>query len=216
VVELAVVSDARAEMLDRMARALGPTPVPAVVPRQYRQVGDPELAPHEAVELFCARVEDYRATVYRSPHGELLATLAAVCRDRGLRRLACAAGMPQAIERVELVRDDPPLSARALDALDGVLTGCALAIADTGTVILDGSPACGRRALTLVPDYHLCVVRADQVVAGVPDAIAALAPCARQGRPITLISGPSATSDIELDRVEGVHGPRTLDVVLVG
>ncbi len=100
--------------------------------------------------------------------------------------------------------------------MDGVLTGCALAVAATGTIVLDSSPVCGPRVLTLVPDHHLCVVRADQVVPSVPDAVAALEPAAREGRPITLVSGPSATSDIELKRVEGVHGPRRLDVVLVG
>ena len=119
------------------------------------------------------------------------------------------------VRGVELVVDAPPISARGLDGLDGVLTRCALAIAETGTIVLDASPICGRRALTLVPDYHLCIVRADQIVANVPDAIAALAPAAREGRPITFISGPSATSDIELERVEGVHGPRTLDVVVI-
>ena len=116
---------------------------------------------------------------------------------------------------VEVVVDDPPLSPQALDQLDGVLTGCALAIAETGTIVLDGGELSGRRALTLVPDWHMCVVEAGSVVAGVPDAVAALAGAAREGRPITLVSGPSATSDIELDRVEGVHGPRTLDVLVL-
>jgi L-lactate dehydrogenase complex protein LldG len=95
-----------------------------------------------------------------------------------------------------------------------VLTGCALAIADTGTIVLDGGDRSGRRALSLVPDYHVCLVEADRIHASVPDAIAALAPAAAEGRPLTFVSGPSATSDIELERVEGVHGPRTL-VILV-
>jgi L-lactate dehydrogenase complex protein LldG len=125
------------------------------------------------------------------------------------------AGGPIGIEDVELVVDDPPLSAAELDAVDGVLTGCALGIAETGTIVLDGGARSGRRVLTLVPDYHLCVVEAASIVAGVPDAVAALAAAAAEGRPITLVSGPSATSDIELDRVEGVHGPRTLDVLVV-
>ena len=116
---------------------------------------------------------------------------------------------------VEVADDGPGVAMSELDAVDGALTGCALAIAETGTVVLDGGPACGRRALTLVPDHHVCVVRGDQVVAGVPDAVAALSAAAAEGRPITFVSGPSATSDIELQRVEGVHGPRKLDVVVV-
>ena len=109
----------------------------------------------------------------------------------------------------------PPLTPRDLDALDGVLTGCAAAIAETGTIVLDGGPRSGRRLLTLVPDLHVCVVEAADVHASVPDAIAALAEAAAEGRPLTFVSGPSATSDIELERVEGVHGPRTLVILVV-
>jgi L-lactate dehydrogenase complex protein LldG len=108
------------------------------------------------------------------------------------------------------VRDDPPLSNAELDGVDGVITTCTLAVAETGTIVLDHGPGQGRRALTLVPDFHLVVIRPDQVVAQVPDAVAQLP----DRRTLTLISGPSATSDIELDRVEGVHGPRTLHVII--
>jgi L-lactate dehydrogenase complex protein LldG len=168
----------------------------------------------EVVELFCERVADYRATVHRAR--DVAPAVRAACDAHGASRLACAPGAALEVDGLDLVPDDPPLPIRELDGLDGVLTGCALAIAETGTIVLDGAPASGRRALTLVPDLHVCVVRADQVVADVPGATAALAPAARAGRPITLISGPSATSDIELQRVEGVHGPRKLDVVVVG
>jgi L-lactate dehydrogenase complex protein LldG len=210
------VNDPRAEILQRLRAALGPSPQVPEIPRAYRGPGriGPAGAP-DVVERFCARVAEYRASVRRVDRAGLPAAVAAACAARGARRIAVPAGGPDAIDGVELVSDDPPLSARQLDALDGVLTGAALAIAETGTIVLDAGPASGRRALTLVPDYHLCIVDAATIVAGVPDAVAALAAAATDRRPITLISGPSATSDIELDRVEGVHGPRTLDVFVV-
>jgi L-lactate dehydrogenase complex protein LldG len=143
------------------------------------------------------------------------ATVVAALTERGARRVAVPDGiLPQGLDRlepgIELVGDDPPLTPAQLDELDGVLTGCAVAIAETGTIVLDAGSGQGRRALSLVPDYHLVVVTAAQVVAGVPQAVARLDP----SRPQTWISGPSATSDIELDRVEGVHGPRTLEVIV--
>jgi L-lactate dehydrogenase complex protein LldG len=208
---------ARDDVLARIRRALGDGGTVDAVPREYRGPGrfGPAGAP-DVVDRFCVRVAEYRATVRRVAVDDLHAAVAAACRERGARRLAVPPGGPAGIEGLELVADDPPLSAGTLDELDGVLTGCALAIAETGTIVLDGGERSGRRALTLVPDYHLCVVEADTIVAGVPDAIAELAGAAAAGRPITLVSGPSATSDIELDRVEGVHGPRTLDVLVVG
>ena len=206
------MSSARDAVLGRIRSALGDTPVPPDVARDYRPAG----AGPADVELFCERVADYRATVHRVPSAGLGEALAAACRERGATRLAVPSEAPADIEGVEFVRDDPPLSARDLDRVDGVLTGCALGIAETGTIVLDGAGRSGRRALTLVPDYHLCVIGEAQVVASVPDAVAQLAEAAQAGRPITLVSGPSATSDIELDRVEGVHGPRTLDVFVVG
>ncbi|WP_017544898.1 LutC/YkgG family protein [Nocardiopsis prasina] len=170
----------------------------------------------EALEVLVDRLLDYRALVERVPEAALPERIAASLERRGAARVAVASGVPREwLSRVTArqLTDAPeaPLSVADLDACDGVVTGCALAVAETGTIVLDAGPDQGRRALTLVPDYHLCVVRADQVVDGVPGAVRLLDPA----RPLTWISGPSATSDIELDRVEGVHGPRTLEVLLV-
>jgi len=203
------VSAARAEVLGRIRSALGGAPVVPDVPRDYHPAGTAAVD----LDLFCERVADYRAEVHRVSAGELDAALAEAAGRLGLHRVGTT--LEHDLGDVELVRDEPPLSIADLDGLDGVLTGCALGIADTGTLVLDGAGSSGRRALTLVPDVHLCVIAEDQVVASVPDAVAALAGAAAEGRPITLVSGPSATSDIELDRVEGVHGPRTLEVFVV-
>jgi L-lactate dehydrogenase complex protein LldG len=202
---------ARDDVLARIRSALGPGVAVPDVPRRYR---GPRIDDSSA-DRFCERVAEYRASVTRIAAADLAGTVARLCRERGARRIAVPPGGPVALDGVEVVVDDPPLSPQALDGLDGVLTGCALAIAETGTIVLDGGELSGRRALTLVPDWHICIVQASSIVAGVPDAVAALAGAAAEGRPITLVSGPSATSDIELDRVEGVHGPRTLDVVVV-
>jgi L-lactate dehydrogenase complex protein LldG len=204
-------SAARDVILTRIREALGDGPSAVATPRDYERTlpAGPAIA-----ELFVERVSDYRATVHRTTAAELPATIAAVLAERGARRLATPAGVPDewlAQSEVERVSDDPPLSFGDLDRLDGVITGCAVAIAETGTIILDGGPDQGRRALSLLPDLHVCVVTASQVVGSVPEALARLEPT----RPQTWISGPSATSDIELQRVEGVHGPRRLDVVFV-
>jgi L-lactate dehydrogenase complex protein LldG len=138
-----------------------------------------------------------------------------------VRRLVVPPGLPGEWipEDVETLHDAPRhrLTKEELDESDGVLTGCALGIAQTGTIVLDAGESQGRRALTLLPDYHLCVVREDQILGLVPEAFAMLEETVKaEGRAITFISGPSATSDIELNRVEGVHGPRTLEVLIVG
>jgi len=183
------------------------------VPRRYRVAG--ELPPEARVDLFCERAADYEARVHRVGAAELDGVLSARCEELGVRRLAAPAAAPWRLHGPEVDFDEPPISAARLDRLDGALTGCAAAIAETGTVVLDGSPLCGRRALTLVPDLHLCVVAAADIVETVPEAVAALAPAAAAGAPLTFISGPSATSDIELQRVDGVHGPRQLELFVV-
>ena len=204
-------SDARQVILERIAAALQDRPDPVLVPRAYERAMPPGT---DIAELFVERVSDYRATVVRTSESGLPAVIAAVLASRGARRLAIPSGVPDAwlaAADVERIGDDSPLSHSDLDALDGVITGCATAIAETGTIVLDGGPDQGRRALSLLPDLHVCVVRADQIVGTVPEALERLNPT----RPQTWISGPSATSDIELQRVEGVHGPRILDVIVV-
>jgi L-lactate dehydrogenase complex protein LldG len=184
----------------------------AEIPRAYRREG--RLAPAERVALFCERVGEYRAEVRRI--ADVARAVEDVCRVHAVRRLGIPAGLPHEWrpDGVELV-EDAGLSPRELDALDGVLTGSTLAIAETGTIALTAGPGEGRRALTLVPDLHVCVVEQGGIVELVPEAAALLGELvARERRPVTLVSGPSATSDIELSRVEGVHGPRRL-VVLV-
>jgi L-lactate dehydrogenase complex protein LldG len=213
---MSAAGGARDEVLARVRAAVAGGADPAPVARTYRTAEHPpELAGEALLELLVERLVDYRALVRRSSTAMVAATVVAALTERGARRVAVPEGiLPAGLERlepgIELVGDDPPLTAAELDGLDGVLTGCAVAIAETGTIVLDGGAGQGRRALSLVPDYHLVVVTAAQVVAGVPQALARLDPASPQ----TWISGPSATSDIELDRVEGVHGPRTLEVIL--
>jgi len=199
------VSGARSEILARI-RSVERAPAGPVV-RAYRRSGT--LGEAERVDRFCERVADYRADVRRPD--DVADAVADVCRELGARRLVAPAGLPAAWRPngVDVV-DDTDLTPRELDALDGVLTGATVAIAETGTIVLSSGAREGRRALTLVPDLHVCVVERSQIVELVPEALARLDP----RRPLTFVSGPSATSDIELSRVEGVHGPRTL-VVLV-
>jgi L-lactate dehydrogenase complex protein LldG len=201
---------AREAILARLKVSLADAPGVPEVPREYR-VRLPEGV--DIVTLFAERVADYRAEVVIVPSEGVGAAVGAIVSSVG-PRFVVPGGFPDEWlpgSGLETVRDDPPLSSADLDAADGVITGCAVAIAETGTIVLDGGAGQGRRALSLVPDHHVCVVRADQVVGDVPEGVAAVDP----RRPQTWISGPSATSDIELDRVEGVHGPRHLHVVIV-
>jgi L-lactate dehydrogenase complex protein LldG len=210
------MSAAREEILRRVRVALGESGRPkVVVARAYRRVGERTRA--ELVELLAERISAYRATVRHTDPAGLRDAIEAICRDREVRRLGVPPGLPTEWRPggVELIEDDG-LDSSALDALDGVLTGCTLAIAETGTLVLAAGEREGRRALSLVPDVHVCVVEEQQIVELVPEAIARLHGSAVPARrPLTFISGPSATSDIELDRVEGVHGPRVLEVIVV-
>ena len=210
------MSSARDVVLGRVRAALstaggGPAAAPPSVPRDYnrsRQLPD-------RVGMFAERVAEYRATVTRTG-ADGVATAVATALGAA-RRVVVPAGFEPAWlpEGLDVVVDDPLLRSDELDAIDGVVTSAVVGIAVTGTIVLDHTAGQGRRALTLVPDLHVCVVTADQVVGDVPEAVARLQASVDAGRPLTWISGPSATSDIELDRVEGVHGPRTLCVVLV-
>jgi L-lactate dehydrogenase complex protein LldG len=200
------VHGARADILAKIRYALADKPAQHEIPRDYetsRDVGD-------LLDLAEERIADYKATVYRGT--DVVTTIAEVLAARGRHRMIAPADLPEEwrVAGIEWLPDKPGLDIDTMAASDGVLTGCAAAIAETGTIILDAGPAQGRRALTLLPDYHLCVIRAEQIVGTVPEAIARVRP----DRPITFISGPSATSDIEFNRVEGVHGPRTLDVII--
>ena len=206
---------ARDEVLARVRAAVsGPAPA---IPREYRGIGDDAPDSEQLIEQFVDRLVDYKATVHRTDAAGLVATLSAVLTSDGSVvvppglpadwRNACTVAVP-----LLLVDGEPDrVTAAQLDATDAVVTGCRVAIATTGTIVLDAAPDQGRRVLTLVPDHHVVVVFADQVVSGVPESLNRLDPT----RPLTFISGPSATSDIEFKRVEGVHGPRVLDVVLV-
>lgn len=194
-------------ILARVRDALGGAAATAEPPPQgYRRTG--VLAEAAMIELLCRRIGDYRAEVRRVEAADLRTAIAAAFADHGAERVCIPPGIPAQWrpERPELI-EDHGLDHHQLDALDGVLTGATLAIAQTGTIVLSGQPAEGRRALTLIPDLHICVIDEAQVVETLPQAIEALA---ATRRPVTFISGPSATSDIELRRVEGVHGPRRL------
>ncbi|MFG2879020.1 lactate utilization protein C [Streptomyces sp. NPDC048337] len=200
-------------ILARIRRAV-PDPGPDVeIPRDYLRTHGVRT-PQERVDLLAANLTEYRARVHRTDEDgfrQLLGHLLANARSVQIPP-ELGFGWPPAGLSTTFVHDRAAQSPGELDRVDAVVTGCALAIAETGTIVLDGGPSQGRRRITLVPDHHICLVRVpDQVVDSVPQALPLLDPM----RPLTWISGPSATSDIELDRVEGVHGPRRLDVLLV-
>jgi L-lactate dehydrogenase complex protein LldG len=210
----------RERILGRVRRALADVPpddpaYEAAVERDYLRAHG-ERTPERTVELLAENLADYRAIVHRCAVREVSGLVMRLLAEHGSREVLVPPGLPpewlSAADPVR-VHDRAADTPHRLDRVDSVVTGCAVAIAETGTLVLDGSPDQGRRRISLVPDHHICVVRVpDQVVASVPQALGRLDPA----RPSTWISGPSATSDIELDRVEGVHGPRRLEVVLLG
>ncbi|RBY75494.1 hypothetical protein DQ238_19680 [Geodermatophilus sp. TF02-6] len=207
------MSGAREEVLERIRTALGSERRAPEVPRDYRVTDD---RPTESLlDVLTDRLEDYKAQVLRCGPDDVAATVAAAL-DAGLgsgwtpASVVVTPGVPEGWRPDGVSEDDARPAVRLAD-FAATVTGVAVAIAETGTLVLDGSPRTGRRAVSLLPDCLVCVVEAGEVVGGVPEALARLDPTA----PLTMISGPSATSDIELDRVEGVHGPRTLVVVLV-
>jgi len=218
--------DARADILHRIREALRGA-APPDTPRNYRTKD--RRGRDEVVTMFAERVAEYRATVHRVREHDVAQAVRRIADEADARRIGIPRDLPaewrpgedagsggeaDTAARLELV-EDAALSVPQLDALDGALTGCAVAVAEVGAFVLDGGEGQGRRALTLVPDLHICVVREDQVVGLVPEAVRELERSVRAGRPLTFVAGPSATSDIELDRVEGVHGPRVLHVVVV-
>ena len=215
------MNEVKEEILQRIRGALKDVPadesIDEDIPRNYQQKGD--LNPEENLQLFADRVRDYKAEVKMIKPDQIKSSVAEALKGQNVQKLVVPTDVPSdwLPDDVELLKDDPePLTHNQLDGSDGVLTGCSLAIAQTGTIVLDGGKAQGRRALTLLPDYHLCIVFADQIVGIVPEAFQRLDEKIKQsGPPVTLISGPSATSDIELNRVEGVHGPRRLEVLVV-
>ncbi|MFE6843489.1 lactate utilization protein C [Streptomyces sp. NPDC057686] len=204
----------RDRILGRIRRAVGDGGPGPAVPRDYLRVHGTRT-PAETADLLAAHLCEYRAKVHRTDGAGLAPLLMRLLAERGARTVLVPPGLPPywlAAADATRVHDRAASTPYELDTVDSVVTGCALAIAETGTIVLDGGPGQGRRRITLIPDHHICVVRVpDQVVDSVPQALPLLDPA----RPLTWISGPSATSDIELDRVEGVHGPRTLEVVLL-
>jgi L-lactate dehydrogenase complex protein LldG len=225
----AIVLSARELVLGRIRAALADVPAAEAPTWERGSEPDPAAAyrlrgehdDRDLVGLFAERCGEYQARVTRCAGDDaaIERAVAEACLRHSATAVVVAAGLTSAWvpDSLDVKVDEPPLSLAELDAADGVITGCELAIALTGTIALSGGPGQGRRALSLVPDLHVCVVRAEQIVSGVVEAVDALGAAVRDSRaPLTLVSGPSATSDIELERVEGVHGPRRLEVVIAG
>lgn len=206
------MSTAREEILQRVKAAIGTRAPEEPVAREYSQAGT--LSEADKLDLFVSRLEDYNAHVYRCAAGEESATIAEALTARGKTKILIPPGFPAALLPAgpTFIRDTG-LDYRDIDATEGALTAATAAIAMTGSLILTHSETEGRRALTLIPDYHLCVVYTSQLSETVPEGLRALA--ARRTSPVTTIAGPSATADIEMTRVKGVHGPRVLDVIVV-
>jgi L-lactate dehydrogenase complex protein LldG len=221
------VTGSRERMLARIRAATGSAsaepPADHEVDAAYALLARPYLpahhdpASHDIIALFAERAAGYRAVVTRAAAGEVAPAVAQILAGYSTAgEFVIPQGFPSewlagVSAPARLVRDVPPLPAARLDRAAGAVTGCAVAIAETGTIVLDHGPGQGRRTLSLIPDFHLVIVRADQVAADLAGGLGRLDPA----RPQTLISGPSATSDIELIRVEGVHGPRTLHILLI-
>ena len=214
-----VTNSARSEVLRRIREAKGGVASAdaaqagwSSIERRYRR--EATRSREVILELLVDRLRDYDARVVRAVHVDVRSAAARMLGERNVRRMVVPSGLtaewlPGGVEFVV----DEGLAAVELDAVDGVMTGATLAIAETGTVVLQNVAGQGRRAVTLVPDYHLCVVRVEDVVETVPEAMARLQTTA--GLATTFVSGPSATADIEMTRIKGVHGPRFLDVILV-
>lgn len=217
------MSNSRDEILRRVRNALSgvpeeESPDDVNVNRDYHQEGG--LSGEKLVNLFAKRVGEYKAHVHKAGSKSVKEIVGRSCEMQQVHQVVVPNGFPTRWlpASIEILYDKPQeqLTNEELDGSDGVITTSALAVAQTGTIVLDAGPGQGRRALTLLPDYHLCIVRVSQIVELVPEAFAHFEKqVKKEGRPITFISGPSATSDIELNRVEGVHGPRRLEVLIV-
>lgn len=209
-------ADTRSSILSRIG-STGKSPAEITaeyssIAREYKRSGTLDV--DARLQMLEHRLREYDALVYRSGTTTLPEVIAQILTGRGKSRIAIPRGIPASwLPAGTAFLEAEELSPTELDGLDGVFSGCTVAIAATGTIVLQNAPAQGARKLSLVPDYHLCVVDKSQVVETVPEAFAVLQNSPTS--PITFISGPSATADIEMTRIKGVHGPRFLDVILV-